>query len=72
MRLPLTFLLILILPASASGHGGGLDTAGGHNNNTTTPPTYHCHTDACVGHLGGGGSDSGNSRSGKVVEVCRA
>ncbi len=46
MRLPLILLLIVILPACASGHGGGQDANGGHVDRSTGE--YHCHQPDCV------------------------
>ena len=47
MRLlkPALFLLYLY-SATASGHGGGLDSSGGHNNRETGE--YHCHREPCL------------------------
>jgi hypothetical protein len=43
--LRLTFFLMSLYAATASGHGGGLDSNGGHNNRKTGE--YHCHREPC-------------------------
>ena len=44
--LRLTFFLMSLYAATASGHGGGLDGNGGHNNRKTGE--YHCHREPCL------------------------
>ena len=44
--LRLTFFLMSLYAATASGHGGGLDGSGGHNNRKTGE--YHCHREPCL------------------------
>lgn len=39
-------LLLLLLPAGAFAHGGGLDDRGGHRNSQTG--RYHCHQPGCT------------------------
>ncbi|MBT5791666.1 MAG: YHYH domain-containing protein [Gammaproteobacteria bacterium] len=44
--LRITFLLMSLYAATASAHGGGLDSNGGHNNRKTGE--YHCHREPCL------------------------
>lgn len=41
-----TFFLMSLYAATASAHGGGLDSSGGHNNRKTGD--YHCHREPCL------------------------